>query len=125
MATVDGSYGVDDVLGGEGACSRDYSLAGRQTFWPLRATYFQTGVKDGWPTSTMYRSIDAATAHQRAIGCIDNGVYGLRCEVSEVNSDQSVQVMMFIAILHDLTLSMHCAEHREAIDCSRSCCLLM
>ena len=71
-AVPDGSDGVDDVLGLEISGGSDDSLAGGAT--ALSGNDLSALFEDFGAAGTVDGAIDTASAHERAVGGVDNGI---------------------------------------------------
>jgi hypothetical protein len=59
----------------------------RQAFGMKRAPNLKTLFEYARPARAMNRAVYAATAQKRRVGCVDHSVYGLACDVADLDTD--------------------------------------
>jgi hypothetical protein len=82
---------MDDTLGRHSAGCRNHCVSGRQSLGKFLRPDFFALLQYFRATCTMNRAIDAATAHQSAVGGIDDGIDLFFSDVADFNRNSTVK----------------------------------
>ena len=87
--------GVNDMSRRQFTGRCDHSFARRQAVWIGCAPDLAAGFDDCRATNAMDRAINACPAHQRGIGCVDDRVNVLFCNIANGNNYASGEKLLF------------------------------